>query len=80
MQQPFIPRAFCGCGTEMRCIKNGYVIDVHNGFGSYYKISSDLYDCPACHSKMALPAEKAIAMHFDTYYESLPTDMEAKLR
>lgn len=57
--------------VEMLIKKNGQGIEMMAAFGSYYKISSDTYECPCCGKRVALPAPSIQKENWQEGYDQL---------
>jgi hypothetical protein len=75
-----IPQVFCTTdGLEMPILRTGILYEVFNNIGSYYKVSVDEYICNECRQTVALPARKAVAVHYQEGYFGIPARDKAHL-
>lgn len=63
---PHIPRAVClTCNREMKPNKNGVNVLAHAGFGPYYVVQADVWECELCEQLVLLGfGNQPLAEHF----------------
>lgn len=75
---PHIPRAFCGCGHEMRIKKTGAIVQANTDH-PYYKVAADTYECPNCLAQIHLPADRVLTQQHQDNFDNFKHDVECKL-
>lgn len=57
------------CGREMKCEKNGVVIeDLFSGGKSYKMTCGDLWKCPACGAEVIISSDKPFVEQYEKDY------------
>ncbi len=75
-----IPKMICfPCAVEMVPAKNGLVVEMlMDGRRPYYMVSTDLYRCPRCDHGVTVPAQIALAEHWEPNYGTHTAAIQAE--